>query len=42
MDAVQNKDAVLQHAEFGGQCFTKLNLNLYWLVLDICDTLILH
>lgn len=42
MDAVQNKDAVLQHAEVDGQYFTKLNLNLYWLMLYICDTLILH
>lgn len=29
VDAVQNENAVLQHAEADGQYFTKLNLKLY-------------
>lgn len=28
IDAVQNKDVVLKHAEVGGQACTELNLNL--------------
>lgn len=33
MNAVENEDAVLQHAKVGGRYFMKLNLELYWLML---------
>lgn len=33
MNAAENEDAVLKHAKVDGQYFTKLNLELYWLML---------
>lgn len=40
VDAVQNEDAVLQHAEVDGQYFIKLSLKWYWLMSYINSTLI--